>query len=107
MSSTGEDHVSDWREAEREYREEDDPVIEMSTLGRLFEGSTSRNRDRAAQLYKGGVYDRSLVSAGVIDASPSGRYSSLDYNDLQHIVHNLAAGFRDLGIEPGDVVSRV
>ncbi|WP_373689877.1 AMP-dependent synthetase/ligase [Halocatena marina] len=93
-----------WREAEQKRRNEDDPVLEMSTIGRLFEGSTSRNRNQEAQLYKGGVYDRSLVSEGVIDPSPPERYSSITYNVMQHIVHNLAAGFRDLGIEPGDRV---
>ncbi|WP_277999949.1 AMP-dependent synthetase/ligase [Halocatena marina] len=76
----------------------------MSTLGRLFEGAASRYSDVEAQLYKGGVYNRSLVSAGVIDPSPPERYSSITYGEMQHIVHNLAAGFRDLGIEPGDRV---
>ncbi|UPM43292.1 AMP-dependent synthetase/ligase [Halocatena salina] len=103
MADSEESDVSNWREAESRHGT-DDEVIGVSTLGRLFEGSTSRNRDRNAQLYKGGVYDRSLVSEGVIDASAAGRYSPLTYNEMQHIVHNLAAGFRDMGIEPGDRV---
>jgi long-chain acyl-CoA synthetase len=101
MADTAEDTVDGWREAEQKY---DDEIIEMSTLSRLFEETTSRNRSQPAQLYKGGVYDRSLVSAGVIDASPPERYSELTYGEMQTIVHNLAAGFRDIGIEPGDRV---
>ncbi len=104
MVDTTENLASGWLEAEQQYGDNNDDVIGMSTLGRLFEGSTSRNRDLNAQLYKGGVYERSLVSAGVIDASPPGRYSPLKYSDMQHIVHNLAAGFRDCGIESGDRV---
>lgn len=103
MADSEESDVSNWREAESRYGT-DDAAIGVSTLGRLFEGSTSRNRDRNAQLYKGGVYDRSLVSEGVVDASAAGRYSPLTYNEMQHIVHNLAAGFRDIGVEPGDRV---
>lgn len=103
MADSEESDVSNWREAESRHGT-DDPVIGVSTLGRLFEGSTSRNRDRNAQLYKGGVYDRSLVSEGVVDASAPGRFSPLTYNEMQHIVHNIAAGFRDIGIEPGDRV---
>jgi long-chain acyl-CoA synthetase len=101
MAPTDETLSENWRAAERQY---DDETIEMSTLSRLFEESTSRNHDRAAQLYKGGVYDRSLVSAGVVDGAPPERYSSLIYDEMQTIVHNLAAGFRDVGIEPGDRV---
>jgi long-chain acyl-CoA synthetase len=101
MTDTDEELAMGWREAERQY---DDEVIEMSTLSRLFEETTSRNRDQPAQMYKGGVYDRSLVSAGVVDAPPPGRYSSITYGEMQHIVHNLAGGFRDLGLEPGERV---
>lgn len=103
MADREEGAASNWREAESRYGTEDE-AIGVSTLGRLFEASTSRNRDRNAQLYKGGVYDRSLVSEGVVDASAAGRYSPLTYSEMQHIVHNLAAGFRDEGIEPGDRV---
>lgn len=101
MADSEPDVSGGWREAEQQY---DDEVIEMSTLGRLFEETTSRNREQPAQRYKGGVYDRSLVAAGVVDSAPPERYSSLKYKDMQTIVHNLAAGFRDVGIEPGDRV---
>lgn len=101
MATSELDTVRGWREAERQY---DDEVIGMSTLSRLFEETTSRNREQPAQMYKGGVYDRSLTAAGVIDAAPPERYSSLTYGEMQTIVHNLAAGFRDIGLEPGDRV---
>jgi long-chain acyl-CoA synthetase len=102
VMATGElDMVDGWRQAEQQY---DDEVIGMSTLSRLFEESTSRNREQTAQLYKGGVYDRSLTTAGVVNSAPPERYSPLTYKDMQTIVHNLAAGFRDIGIEPGDRV---
>jgi long-chain acyl-CoA synthetase len=101
MDNTEETIADEWREAERQY---DDEVIGMAPLSRLFEESTSRNRDRSAQLYKGGIYHRSLVSTGMVDAAPPERYSALTYGEMQTIVHTLAAGFRDLGIEPGDRV---
>lgn len=101
MATSDQNVERGWREAEQQY---DDDVIGMSTLSRLFEETTSRNREQPAQRYKGGVYDRSLVAADVVDAAPPERFSTLDYSDMQTIVHNLAAGFRDIGIEPGDRV---
>lgn len=94
--------TAEWWEAEQEYVDE---VIGTATMGRSFEASVSRRREQPAQQYKGGVYDRSLVSAGVIERAPSERYETLTYSEMQRIVHTLAAGVRDLGIEPGERVA--
>ncbi|CQR48891.1 MULTISPECIES: AMP-dependent synthetase/ligase [Haloferax] len=91
----------DWRDAEAAF---DDPVIERSTLPRMFEASASRNASRVAQRYKGGVYRRSLVAEGVVPAAPDGDYADLTYEEMRGVVRRLAAGFRDLGIESGDRV---
>jgi len=87
--------VPDWRKAEREYTDE---VVGDTTIPELFEASADRNADRTAQLYKGGVYDRSLAPDAV-PAAPEGAYGSITYDQMQSIVHNLAAGFRELGVD--------
>jgi long-chain acyl-CoA synthetase len=92
----------DWLAAESEYTDE---VIGDNTISQLFAESASRNADRTAQLYKGGIYDRSLCDAGVVDSAPSGEYSQLTYHEMHAIVMNLASGFRDLGVEPDDRVA--
>lgn len=94
--------TAEWWEAEKQY---DDEVIGTATMGRSFEASVSANREQPAQRYKGGVYDRSLVSTGVIEKAPAERYETLTYSEMQQIVHTLAAGVRDLGIEPGERVA--
>ena len=91
----------DWRDAEAAF---DDPVIERTTLPRMFEESAGRNASRIAQRYKGGVYDRSLVSEGVVPAAPDGDYGELTYESMRDVVRNLAAGLRDLGLEADDRV---
>ena len=91
----------DWREAEREYTDE---VITETTLGRMFEESADRNADRPAQRYKGGIYDRSLTES-VLETAPPGEFQALSYAEMRDVVRNLAAGFRDLGIETGDRVA--
>ncbi|WP_254535040.1 AMP-dependent synthetase/ligase [Halomarina litorea] len=90
-----------WLDREREYTDE---VIGDDTLGRMFEASADRNAARPAQRYKGGVYDRSLVAEGVVDAAPRGGYATLTYAEMRDVVHHLAAGFRDLGLTAGDRV---
>jgi len=87
------DH-SDWRVAEEAYTDE---VIGDDTLGEMFAASATRNADTTAQLYKGGVYDRSLTD-DVIPAAPDGNYADLSYERMHHLVKQLAAGFRDLGV---------
>jgi long-chain acyl-CoA synthetase len=89
-----------WRRAEEEYTDE---VIGDDTIPQLFEAAAERHAHSEAQWYKGGVYDRSLVD-GVIPAAPAGQYAALTYGELRDVVRNLAAGFRELGVESGDRV---
>ncbi|WP_313693444.1 AMP-dependent synthetase/ligase [Halorarum halobium] len=90
----------DWRQAEREY----EPDVTRDSLAATFDASARRNADRVAQRYKGGVYDRSLVREGVVDAAPEGDYADLTYGEVHDLVRRLSAGFRDLGVAPGDRV---
>ncbi|QLG27999.1 long-chain fatty acid--CoA ligase [Halorarum halophilum] len=90
----------DWRQAEREY----EPDITRDSLAATFDASARRNAERVAQRYKGGVYDRSLVREGVVDAAPDGDYADLTYGEMHDLVRRLSAGFRDLGVAPGDRV---
>ncbi|ELZ81887.1 acyl-CoA synthetase [Haloferax elongans ATCC BAA-1513] len=91
----------DWRDAEAAF---DDPVIGRTTLPRMFEESVARNAARPAQRYKGGVYERSLVSEGVVPKAPRNDFAELTYESMQDIVRKLAAGFRDLGLDAEDRV---
>jgi long-chain acyl-CoA synthetase len=91
----------EWREAEASF---DHPVLEDSTLSRAFEDSASRHEHQPAQLYKGDVYDRSLVAGDVVDPAPPGEFASLTYGQFRQLVRHLAAGFRDLGVESDDRV---
>ncbi len=90
-----------WLQAEREY---EDDLEEYGTIPELFETSAERHLDKEAQLYKGGVYDRSLVEGDIVAAAPPGEYASLSYREMRDIVRNLAAGFRTIGIEHRDRV---
>ena len=92
--------TAEWLEAERTYEDE---VIGDDTVPHLFEASAERHADREAQWYKGGIYERSLVD-GVVPAAPDGQYAALTYGEVRDVVRNLAAGFRELGLEAGDRV---
>jgi len=85
-----------WQEAEREFA---DDVVAHETLPRTLERSAERNADRIAQQYKGGIYDRSLVTTGVVDAAAEGEYNDLTYAEMRTVVRRLAAGFREVGVE--------
>ncbi|AQL42609.1 long-chain fatty acid--CoA ligase [Halorientalis sp. IM1011] len=89
-----------WLEAEREYTDE---VIGEDTLPELFEASVERHGDGEAQLYKGGIYPRSLTPE-VVDAPEPGEYASITYEKMGEIVRRLAAGFREMGVSSGDRV---
>jgi long-chain acyl-CoA synthetase len=89
----------DRRDAEVAF---DHPSLGSSTVPALFVGTASRHPSAAAQSYKGGVYDRSLVEADAIQAAPDGKYADLSYSDLKTVVQRLAAGFRDLGLDADD-----
>jgi long-chain acyl-CoA synthetase len=67
----------------------------------LLEGATERFADRPAQRYAGGHHERSL-SGWAFPAAPNGEYASFTYEGLRGLVAALAAGFRAVGIEPGD-----
>jgi long-chain acyl-CoA synthetase len=91
----------EWRAAEAAYADDTDEVIGNDTLPRLFEAAAERHAGLEAQWYKGGIYDRSLVD-GVVPAAPDGQYAALTYGEMRDVVGNLAAGFRELGLETGD-----
>jgi long-chain acyl-CoA synthetase len=91
----------DWREAEREYEDE---VTGETTLARLFDDAARRHANRPAQRYKGGVYERSLTGP-VLPEAPPGEYRAISYEEMRDVVKHLAAGFRDLGVGPGDRVA--
>ncbi len=83
----------------------EDAVTVTEPLPVTFETATERFADGLAQRYKGGVHDRSLVAADVLDAAPPGEFAGITYDDLRDVVHRLTAGFADLGVEPGDPVA--
>jgi long-chain acyl-CoA synthetase len=91
----------DWREAESEYSGEG---IARSTLPIMFERAAARHEDEVAQMYKGGIYDRSLAG-GAFDAAADGEYAELTYDEMRAVVRRLAAGFRELGIDDGERVA--
>ncbi len=93
--------ASDWQAAERAF---DHPVVGMSTIPELFDASATRNADRPAQMYKGGVYDRSLAP-DVLPAAPDGEFATVSYGEMQAAVRNLAAGLRELGVAVGQRVA--
>ncbi|RXK49320.1 AMP-dependent synthetase/ligase [Halorientalis pallida] len=85
---------------EREYTDE---VTGSGTVPQLFEASAERHADLPAQQYKGGVYDRSLTEDVVPDPA-EGEWGLLTYDRMADIVRNLAAGFRELGVDHGERV---
>ncbi|GAA0533964.1 long-chain fatty acid--CoA ligase [Halorubrum ejinorense] len=85
-----------WQKAERAFT---DDAIARETLPRMFERTAERHGGRVAQRYKGGVHDRSLVSAGVVPPAAAGEYADLTYDEMREIVRNLSAGFRELGVD--------
>ncbi|MFC4358162.1 AMP-dependent synthetase/ligase [Halobium salinum] len=91
----------DWREAEADF---ESLVLGRDTIPRAFEASAERNANRIAQRYKGGIYDRSLVAGGILDAAPDGDYADVGYTRMRDLVRNLAAGFRELGVVADDRV---
>jgi long-chain acyl-CoA synthetase len=90
-----------WRDAEREFTDE---VVGSNTLVEMFEDAAARHTDLDAQLYKGGIYERSLASTDAVEAVGEGEYGSLTYGEMREIVRNLAAGFNALGVADGQRV---
>lgn len=93
---TEEPRADDLRVAEENYTDE---VIGDDTLGEMFAASAERNAGTTAQLYKGGVYERTLTD-DVLPSAPDGDYAAISYERMHKLVKRLAAGFRDLGVEP-------
>jgi len=92
----------DWLQAEREY---EDDLETYGTISELYEESASRHLEKPAQLYKGGVYDRSLVAGGIVPEAPAGEYGEVSYREMRDIVRHLAAGFAELGLNADDRVA--
>lgn len=89
-----------WLQAERNYVGDFEG---RGTIPELFEESAESHLDVDAQLYKGGVYDRSL--SGIIPQADPGEYAAITYGEMRDIVRTLAAGFRDMGLTAGDRVA--
>ena len=83
-----------WREAEAAHT---DDVIGDDSLGELFAASAQRNAELDAQLYQGGIYDRSLTDS-IIPEAPDGEYAAISYERMAELVERLTAGFRELGV---------
>ena len=90
-----------WAEAERTFTDE---LVGMNTLAEMFDETATRQPDRPAQRYKGGVYERSLANTDAVDAAPDDEYATLTYGEMHDLVQSLAAGFRALGVENGQRV---
>lgn len=86
--------------AEADYTDE---MTGRGTLSKLFVESARRHAGEPAQQYKGGVYNRSLTD-DIVPAPPEDEFALLTYERMHDIVKNLAAGFRELGVERGDRV---
>ncbi|WP_136715701.1 AMP-dependent synthetase/ligase [Halorientalis salina] len=86
--------------AEAEYT---DDMTGEGTLPELFAKSAERHAGEPAQQYKGGVYHRSLTD-DIVPSPPADEFALLTYERMHDIVKNLAAGFRELGVEHGDRV---
>jgi long-chain acyl-CoA synthetase len=95
--------MADTEELRRQEAEYTDPVTGTGTIPELFASVADRHADDTAQLYKGGVYERSLAP-GVVDEAPDGEYAGLTYAEMHDVVKGLAAGFRSIGVEPDDRV---
>ena len=80
-----------------------DRITKSTTLPVMLEDTVGEYPERQAQGYKGGIYDRSMAPVA-IPTAPDGDYETLSYEELGSIVRRLAAGFRSLGVEPGDRV---
>ncbi len=89
-----------WQDAEQEFSDE---VTGMETLGEMLENAAERRGDADAQLYKGGVYDRSMAGVAY-PAAPDDDYAAVNYETMRDVVRCLATGFRALGLEPNQRV---
>jgi len=79
-------------------------LIGESTLSKMFEETAKLHGDLPAQMYKGGVYDRSLSKTAFPPANP-GEFATLDYATLNSIVQYVATGLRNIGLRKGSKVA--
>ena len=80
-----------------------DDVIGTEPIPVMFEETAERNADRDAQLFKIGAYDQTLPGLPT-EGATVGSYRAITYDEMRSYVRNLAAGFRELGVERGDRV---
>ena len=79
-------------------------LLGESTLSKMFSESAELHSELPAQMYKGGIYDRSLASLAFTPAI-IGEFSTLTYQNLNSIVQYTATGLRELGLNQGDKVA--
>ena len=101
QGSEGSVTEADWRKAEKEY---DDEVIGWNTIAEMIDETVERHAALDAGMYKGGVYDRTLVENGVIDEAADEKFASLSYEEFGAVYRRLAFGFDELGVGRGDRV---
>jgi long-chain acyl-CoA synthetase len=102
IDSLDEDYPEEIADLLRSELTYEDEFLEMTTLPMMFEKATERFTDQSAQRYKGGIYERSLVSEGVLQAAPDGEYEAITYGQMRDVVRKLATGLRALGLEHGE-----
>lgn len=88
-------------DAERRY---DDDIIGETPIPRTFEDAAERFESRPAQMYKGGVYDRTLTE-DILEPAPPDEFRTITYGDMRDIVQHLATGFHEIGVTPDDRVA--
>lgn len=99
-TGTGMEEAEDWVAAEQEYEDE---FIGWNTIPELVSEATERHSSREASMYKGGVYDRTLVGT-VLEEAPEDGFAPVTYDEFSSLYRRLAAGFDALGLERGDRV---
>ncbi|KXB05623.1 AMP-dependent synthetase and ligase [candidate division MSBL1 archaeon SCGC-AAA382A13] len=90
----------EWFKAEQDFADE---LVKKNTLSQMFEESAERHLEMPAQMYKGGIYDRTLPES-VIERPPDGEFYELTYEEMREIIRKLSTGLRDLGVEPDDKI---
>ena len=74
------------------------------TLSKMFAESAKLHKDLPAQMYKGGIYERSLSKLAFPPAKPN-EFATLSYSALNSTVQYIATGLRDLGLRKGSKVA--
>ncbi|MFL2521232.1 MAG: AMP-dependent synthetase/ligase [Halobacteriales archaeon] len=74
------------------------------TLAKMFAESAKLHEDLPAQMYKGGIYERSLSKLAFPPAKPN-EFATLSYSTLNSTVQYIATGLRDLGLRKGSKIA--